>query len=67
MKTGIYPFCPEKVLERLPAFHVTANNNDIDVSDVLIDFLKGLRHGTTDTKVSRRSKINVVPGKRISH
>lgn len=65
LKTGIYPFCPEKVLERLPAFHVTAGN-DIDVSSVLIDFLKGLRHGTSNTKVTRRSKINVVPGKSIS-
>jgi len=63
-KSGISPFNPQEVTDRLPK-----ENNDGNVhlvSDVVVDMLKTLRYGDNNSSTRRRkSKINVQPGKSV--
>lgn len=70
-KCGISPFCPEKVLSRLPDYDKNEPETENEVhrlsSSALIEVLKDLR-GVHEPNTSRRkrTRINVEAGKSIS-
>nr|CAI5859047.1 unnamed protein product [Callosobruchus analis] len=70
MKTGIYPFCAEKVLERLPMYSrpEVDNPNPMLVSDVFIEYMKNVRKEAVGENAPKRRKrkLDVAPGKSIS-
>lgn len=70
MKTGIYPLCAEKVLERLPTYSrpEVEEPNPMLVSDAFIEFIKNARKAAVGENVPKRRKrkLDVAPGKSIS-
>nr|CAI5862835.1 unnamed protein product [Callosobruchus analis] len=70
-KTGIYPLCKEKVLERLPSYSQPGAEqaNTSSISDAFKKFLEDTRKeaiGQTGMIKRRKKKLNVPPGKSIS-
>lgn len=68
-KCGIYPFNPDKVLQRLPDFNVRDQAEvQSDVSQAVVNTLKNLRGigEDVDIPVKRRKRILVEPGCSIS-
>ena len=72
-KCSIYPFNPQKVLERLPDYSLKQNddtnsstNTDCRVSDAVLGVLRMMRGVDEKRPKKRRKKINIAPGKNIS-
>lgn len=66
-KSGIYPFHPDKVLERLPDYRKNEEEISVEetVSESFIEVLQELRGTKDERKVTRRKKIQVPAGKCI--
>lgn len=63
--TGIYPFSPQKVLQKLPD-NIDNNNLEETVNDTLTDFLRSQREsGQAFARRNKRKKLRVEPGKSI--
>nr|CAI5843636.1 unnamed protein product [Callosobruchus analis] len=56
MKTGIYPLCAEKMLERFPTYSrpEVDNPNPMLVSDVFIEYIKNVRKEAVGENVPKR-------------
>ena len=62
--TGIYPFCPDELIKKLPS----ENNQDqsfVNASTSVIDHLKTLRNPETPKPPPKRKRIDIEPGKSI--
>lgn len=64
-KTGIYPMNSKEVLDRLPRQIIEGNNLEDSLTEVFLERLKEKRKEMTEKKRSRRTKVNVPPGKSI--
>ncbi|GFN88856.1 pogo transposable element with krab domain [Plakobranchus ocellatus] len=71
--TGLHPFNPSKVLNKLPpgkdkAGIGTADTSSAAVSDAVLDVLSTMKGGKKGdpTPKKRRTRINVIPGKSVS-
>ena len=71
-KTGIFPLNRRKVLEQIPEsdeIHSTGADSiddDANVSDRLVNFLKDMRYRPGKRTITRRRKVNVTAGKSVS-
>lgn len=60
--TGIVPFNPQKILQKLPEYD---EENKYTVDNALLDYLKANR-AANPTPKTKNKKVNVAPGKSVS-
>lgn len=64
--TGIVPFRPDRVLDKLPKEGEDANATN-EVSEVLVNYLKEKRYSTAPSRRNiKRTKLSIEPGKSVA-
>lgn len=66
--TGIFPFDPARVLNKLPSNEFTSPGDHASVvGQALVSFLEKQRFGDkSEPKRKKRTRLNVVPGKSVA-
>ena len=65
--TGICPFNPDRVMNKLPKQPtVPVHQPAAVVSETVVEMLKNMRYGSDEPTRRKKSKLNVAPGRSIS-